>query len=175
MIVSFRPFWDRSIILFEWRCKDMKSENVTSYLLILSHTFSYFLILGIGGLQKNKARMLVLGMLLIIMLLLMHKYYTYGAKVTYLRGKSSWRMVDVNLNSEYWILKKTCVNYVLNTYFNYLYIISLYSFLIALYIKEEKPISSASVTQIWSFKSHRFHCFWSALVIKVTQIWFRTF
>ena len=35
----------------------------------------------------------------------------------------------------------------LNTCDNYLYIISLYSFLIALYIKDVKPISSASVVQ----------------------------
>ena len=44
-------------------------------------------------------------------------------------------------------IEKTCVKYVLNTYINYLYIISLYSFLIALYIKDVKPISSASVVQ----------------------------
>ena len=35
----------------------------------------------------------------------------------------------------------------LNTCDNYLYIISLYSFLIALYIKDVKPISSASDVQ----------------------------
>ena len=35
----------------------------------------------------------------------------------------------------------------LNTCINYLYIISLYSFLIALYIKDVKPISSASEIQ----------------------------
>ena len=35
----------------------------------------------------------------------------------------------------------------LNTCDNYLYIISLYSFLIALYIKDVKPISSASAVQ----------------------------
>ncbi len=45
------------------------------------------------------------------------------------------------------MLKKTSVKYVLNTYVNSLYIISLYSFLIALYIKDVKPVSSASVVQ----------------------------
>lgn len=40
------------------------------------------------------------------------------------------------------MLKNTSVKYVLNTRDNYLYIISLYSFLIALYIKDVKPISS---------------------------------
>ena len=45
------------------------------------------------------------------------------------------------------MLKKNSVKYVLNTYVNTLYIISLYSFLIALYIKDVKPISSASVVQ----------------------------
>ena len=84
----------------------------------------------------------------------MHKYYAYGAKwhtyevkVTYLVLDSNWRMDVANLNSEYWILKKNSVKYVLNTCFNYLYIISLHSFLIALYIKDVKPISSASVVQ----------------------------
>ena len=45
------------------------------------------------------------------------------------------------------MLKKNSVKYVLNTYVNSLYIISLYSFLIALYIKDVKPVSSASVVQ----------------------------
>ena len=36
-------------------------------------------------------------------------------------------------------------------YDNYLYIISLYSFLIALYIKDVKPISSASVVYVLVF------------------------
>ena len=44
-------------------------------------------------------------------------------------------------------IEKNCVKYVLNTCVNYLYIISLYSFLIALYIKDVKPISSASEIQ----------------------------
>lgn len=35
----------------------------------------------------------------------------------------------------------------LNIYCNYIYISSLYSFLIALYIKDVKPISSASAVQ----------------------------
>ena len=38
------------------------------------------------------------------------------------------------------MLKKNSVKYVLNTYVNTLYIIFLYSFLIALYIKDVKPI-----------------------------------
>ena len=37
--LSFYPRWGRSIILFEWQCKDTKSENVTSYFLTLSHTW----------------------------------------------------------------------------------------------------------------------------------------
>lgn len=44
-------------------------------------------------------------------------------------------------------IEKPCVKYVLNTCINYLYIISLYSFLIALYIKDVKPISSAPEIQ----------------------------
>ena len=55
----------------------------------------------------------------------------------------NWKLSHFNfLNSEYWILKNTSVKYVLNTRDNYLYIISLYSFLIALYIKDVEPISS---------------------------------
>ena len=87
------------------------------------------------------------------MILTVQKYDTYGTKVWYLRYKSKILTVSIlnfnteRLNSEYWILKNTSVKYVLNTYDNYLYIISLYSFLIALYIKDVKPISSASAVQ----------------------------
>ena len=61
-----------------------------------------------------------------------------------------WVLTHFNfLNSEYWILKNTSVKYVLNTRDNYLYIISLYSFLIALYIKDVKPISSVQPFLVW--------------------------
>ena len=144
--LEHHPLW-MTLQSYDIRKRHFILPHTFSHFLTLPHTFSHFLTLS------HTFSYLAYPFNSLSKILAIQKYDTYDPKVWYLRYKSKILTVSIlnfnteRLNSEYWILKNTSVKYVLNTYDNYLYIISLYSFLIALYIKDVKPISSASAVQ----------------------------